>query len=132
MSYRRKSDQAIEKIEQDRKQSGLSPVMPLWISLASAVLIFVLVSYFPARFQAPLGFSLTSLLVALASGLGIFVFLFAMQVLMHRNLAKERRPEICSRCFRPGRDDAERCPCGGAYEPEEWYEKGEARTPPER
>lgn len=123
MIYRRKSDLEIERIKKKQERESFSPMMPLWLSLGSAVLIFLFVSHFPARFSAPLGFSLTSLFVALSSGLGVFVFLYVMQVLTRRMARSEPGPEICSACHEANRHAADRCPCGGTYEPLAFYDE---------
>ena len=98
-------------------------MMPLWLSLGSAVLIFLFVSHFPAKFSAPLGFSWTSLFVALSSGLGVFTFLYVMQVLTRGIVRSEPGLEICSACHEINHHGNHRCPCGGTFEPLDFYDE---------
>ena len=91
MPYRRKPDHQIESIKKTLNREGLSPKTPFWLSLGSAILIFLFVSHFPAKFSQPLGFSLKSLFVALSSGLGVFIFLYVMQLLTRSAVRSEPR-----------------------------------------
>ena len=62
------------------RKALLSPVMPLCIAAISGGLIFIFISLFKGRFSESLGFSWESGGIAAASALGIFVFLYAMQI----------------------------------------------------
>jgi hypothetical protein len=64
-----------------RLRKALSPVMPLGIAAISSGLIFLFLSFFSGKKSAALGFSWESALIASASGLGIFVFLYVMQMI---------------------------------------------------
>lgn len=120
--YQRKSEQQIVQIKKDRRREALRPTMPLLIALASAGLIFLFVSHFQGKYSAPLGFSKASLSLALASGLGIFVFLYAMQFLTTKDAIRHSEFGICSTCLRPDHSGIRRCPCGGRIEPSSFYE----------
>lgn len=122
MMYQRKSEQEIAQIKKARLQEALRPTMPLLIAVASAGLIFLFVSHFQGRYSAPLGFSKASLSLALASGLGIFLFLYAMQFLTTKDAIKHSEFGICSTCYRPDHSGRRRCTCGGRIEPGSFYE----------
>ncbi len=107
--WERKTDSEVEMVKEKLRKSSFNLTMPICI---------IFLSLFVCLYS--MGNVQNRLLVLIVPSF-LFCFTIGYQVYIGRPLASSPSFKICNKCFKEDRTGLNECPCGGLYEPPEFY-----------
>lgn len=109
--WKRKDDHEIEEVKRKLRSSSFSIVMPIGV--------FIIV-FFPCYLFIPV--SPNKIIYCFIISLILFISTYVYQIFNGRSLANSSSYKVCNKCFKEDRIGLRECPCGGLYEPAEFFD----------